>query len=97
MHLRPPASTKAWVYRLAGTAGWSSLPWLHRLTQPTLVIHGDDDPIVPLVNARVIAHRMPDARLEVVEGGGHLLFLDSAAEVLPLVTGFLARTTRPPA
>jgi len=52
---------------------------------------------VPLVNARVIAHRMPDARLEVVEGGGHLLFLDSAADVLPFVTGFLARTTRPPA
>ena len=95
-HLRPPASTKAWLYRLAGTTGWSSLPWLHRLTQPTLIVHGDDDPIVPLVNARLIACRMPDARLEVVEGGGHLLLLDSAADVVPIITGFLTRTTHRP-
>ena len=91
-HLRPPASTKAWVYRLAATTGWSSLPWLHRLTQPTLVVHGDDDPVVPVVNARLIACRVPDARLEVVEGGGHLLLLDSAAEVIPVITDFLTRT-----
>jgi pimeloyl-ACP methyl ester carboxylesterase len=95
-HLRPPASTKAWLYRLAGTTGWSSLPWLHRLTQPTLVVHGDDDPIVPLVNARMIACRVPDARLEVVEGGGHLMLLDSAAEVAPLISAFLTRTTHRP-
>ena len=92
-HLRPPASTKAWLYRLAGTTGWSSLPWLPSVTQPTLIVHGDDDPIVPLVNARLIACRMPDARLEVVEGGGHLLLLDSAADVVPIITGFLTRTT----
>ena len=96
-HLRPPASTKAWLYRLAGTTGWSSLPFLHSVTQPTLVIHGDDDPIVPLVNARLIACRLPDARLEVVEGGGHLLLLDSAAEVAPIIAGFLTRTTHRPA
>lgn len=92
-HLRPPASTKAWLYRLAGTTGWSSLPWLHRLTQPTLVVHGDDDPIVPLVNARLISCRVPDARLEVIAGGGHLLLLDSAAEVVPVISAFLTRTT----
>ena len=92
-HLRPPANTKAWLYRLAGTAGWSSLPWLHNVTQPTLVVHGDDDPVVPLFNARLIACRMPDARLEVVEGGGHLLLLDSAADIAPLIAGFLTRAT----
>jgi len=95
-HLRPPANTRAWLYRLAGTTGWSSLPWLHRLTQPTLVVHGDDDPIVPLINARLIAWRVPDARLEVVAGGGHLLLLDSAADVVPVITAFLTRTTDRP-
>ena len=88
-----PRTRRAWLYRLAGTTGWSSLPWLHRLTQPTLVVHGDDDPIVPLINARLIAWRVPDARLEVVEGGGHLLLLDSAADVVPVITEFLTRTT----
>jgi pimeloyl-ACP methyl ester carboxylesterase len=88
-HLRPPADLKAWVYRLVGTAGWTSAPWLHRLRQRTLVLHGDDDPIVPLVNARLVACLIPDARLHVVKGGGHLLLLDSTADVLPAITGFL--------
>ena len=50
-------------------------------------------PSCPLVNARLIACRVPDARLQVVEGGGHLLLLDSAADVVPLITAFLTRTT----
>lgn len=91
-HMRPPANKKAWLYRLAGTAGWSSLPFLHRLARPTLVIHGDDDPIVPLLNARLIASRVPGARLEVVKGGGHLMLLDSADDVMPRITGFLNPT-----
>ena len=93
-HLRPPADLKAWFYRLAGTVGWSSLPWLHRLPQPTLVVHGDDDPIVPLRQRPRRRLPVPGARLHVVDGGGHLLLLDSAADVLPIITGFL--TTPPP-
>ncbi len=41
----------------------------------------------------MISCRVPDARLEVVEGGGHLLLLDSAAEVAPIISAFLTRTT----
>jgi beta-galactosidase len=73
MNLRPPADLLAWSFRIAGTAGWSSLPWLHRLTHETLVVHGDDDPIVPVLNGRVVACLIPEARLHVVRGGGHLL------------------------
>lgn len=88
-HLRPAADLKSYVYRLVGVAGFTSLPWLHRLPTPTLVVHGDDDPIVPLVNARVVACRVPGARLEVIRGGGHLVLLDSVREVLPTITDFL--------
>jgi pimeloyl-ACP methyl ester carboxylesterase len=88
-HFRPPPHLRAYAFRLAGTTGWTSLPWLRRLRTPTLVVHGDDDPIVPLVNARVLARLIPAARLHVVRGGGHLLLLDSAAEVAPVVTSFL--------
>ena len=40
-----------------------SLPWLHTLEQPALVLAGDDDPILPLVNSLMLAHRIPRARL----------------------------------
>jgi pimeloyl-ACP methyl ester carboxylesterase len=88
-HFRPPTNLKAYVFRLAATAGWTSLPWLRCVQAPTLVVHGDDDPIVPLLNARVLARIIPNSRLHVVAGGGHLLLLDSAAEVLPMITAFL--------
>jgi hypothetical protein len=39
------------------------VPWLRCLRQRTLVLAGDDDPIVPVVNGRIPAHLIPDARI----------------------------------
>ena len=83
-------SVRGYLGQMYAIAGWTSLPWLHRLRQPTLVLAGDDDPIVPLVNGRILAHRIPNARLHVVDGGGHLFLLERPAEMAALVTGFLA-------
>jgi poly(3-hydroxyalkanoate) depolymerase len=85
-----PPSLGGYLGQLYAIAGWTSLPWLHRLRQPTLVMAGDDDPIVPLLNGRILARRIPDARLQVVDGGGHLFLLERPAEMAALVTGFLA-------
>jgi poly(3-hydroxyalkanoate) depolymerase len=83
-------SVRGYLSQLYAITGWTSLPWLHRLTQPTLVLNGDDDPIVPLVNGRILAWRIPDARLHVVRGGGHLFLLERPAEAAQLVADFLA-------
>lgn len=56
---------------------------------PTLVIAGDDDPVTPLVNHRVMAALIPRARLHTVRGGGHLVLLDSADQVGPVIAAFL--------
>jgi poly(3-hydroxyalkanoate) depolymerase len=82
-------STAGYLAQLFAIAGWTSLPWLHRLPQPTLVIAGDDDPIVPPCNARMLHRRIPDSRLHVVPGGGHLFLLERPAEIAALVTEFL--------
>ena len=91
---RPP-STWGYVGQLYAITGWSSLPWLHTLPHPTLVMAGDDDPIVPVVNGHLIAWRIPDARLHVVRGGGHLFVLERPAEIADLVTGFLEAADAP--
>jgi pimeloyl-ACP methyl ester carboxylesterase len=75
---------------LYAITGWTSVPWLHRLPHPTLVLAGDDDPIVPLANGRILDRLIPDARLHVVPGGGHLFLLDRPAEIAAVVTNFLA-------
>jgi pimeloyl-ACP methyl ester carboxylesterase len=41
------------------------------------------------VNHRLMARLIPSARLHTVKGGGHLVLLDSAHEVGPLITAFL--------
>ncbi|HLZ30868.1 MAG TPA: alpha/beta fold hydrolase, partial [Chloroflexota bacterium] len=72
--------------------GWSSLGWLHRLPQPTLVLAGTDDPIVPVANARVMAERIPNARLQLYDDG-HLFLMTRLDEVAPLLSEFLTEVT----
>ena len=80
-----------WGYlgQLFAISGWTSLPWLGSLRQPTLVLAGDDDPIVPLANGRILARCIPHARLHVVRGGGHLFLLERPARIAAVVAGFL--------
>ena len=44
---------------------------------------------MPLGNARLLAARIPDARLHVVKGGGHLFLLDEPENVAPTILDFL--------
>jgi poly(3-hydroxyalkanoate) depolymerase len=81
-------SQRGYYYQLAAAAGWTSLPFLPLLRQPTLILAGDDDPIIPLVNARMMKHLIPGARLHVYHDG-HLGLITRAAELGPLVSEFL--------
>ncbi len=85
-----PPSVSGYLAQMYAVPGWSSLPWLHRLPHPTLVLAGDDDPIIPLVNGRILAARIPNARLHVVQGGGHLFLLEDAEQLADVVADFLA-------
>ncbi len=79
---------RGYYYQLAASSSWSSLPFLPLVRQPTLVVAGDDDPIIPLVNARIMARLIPDARLHVYRGG-HLALVTEADELAPVVERFL--------
>jgi pimeloyl-ACP methyl ester carboxylesterase len=85
---RPPSPLGYWS-QLYAAAGWTSLPWLHRIGQPTLVLAGDRDPLVPMANGRQLAAAIPNARLEVVEGGDHMFLMTEPARSARAVAGFL--------
>jgi poly(3-hydroxyoctanoate) depolymerase len=72
-----------------------SLPWLHELGQPTLVVAGDDDPILPEANALMLARRIPRARLLLAPGEGHLMLLDPDSAAYPLIRSFLSSDDLP--
>jgi pimeloyl-ACP methyl ester carboxylesterase len=54
------------------------------------VLAGDDDPIVPVINGRILPRVIPNTRLEIIHGGGHLFLLERPTEIASLVAEFLS-------
>lgn len=84
----PLASRRGYVLQLLAAAGWTSLPILPLIRQPTLILAGDDDPLIPLANARIMRTLLPHARLHVYHDG-HLGLITRASELAPRVAEFL--------
>jgi pimeloyl-ACP methyl ester carboxylesterase len=83
------ANWRGYLYQLFALWGWTSWHRLHRLHAPTLVLMGADDPIVPPVNGRIVASRLPRATLEIVDCG-HLFMMTRPAETARRVERFMA-------
>jgi len=79
---------RGYYYQLMAGLGWTSLPLLPRLRPPTLILAGDDDPIIPLVNARIMHGLIPGSQLHIYHGG-HLELAADAERLAPAVEAFL--------
>src|ERR1700678_2687693 len=80
---------RGYYYQLMAGVGWTSLPWLPGLRPPTLILAGDDDPIIPLVNARIMHRLIRRSKLHVYRGG-HLELAADAGRLAAEVEAFLA-------
>jgi poly(3-hydroxyalkanoate) depolymerase len=78
-----------YLYQLLAMVGWSSLPWLWKLRQPTLILMGRDDPLVPIVNGRILARLIPNARLEIIDDG-HWFMVTQPRETADRIERFLS-------
>jgi poly(3-hydroxyalkanoate) depolymerase len=83
-------SLRSYTQQVLAMLQFSSLPWLHRVRCPTLVMSGDDDPLIRLINARALAALLPVSRLEVVRGGGHVFMAVRVEDTARIVSEFLA-------
>ena len=64
------------------------MPWLGLLRQPTLVMAATDDPIVPVINGRILAKLIPKARLVTIDDG-HLFLVTRPKHSAQIITDFL--------
>jgi poly(3-hydroxyalkanoate) depolymerase len=80
---------RGYFYQLIACAGWTSLPRLPRMRPPALILAGDDDPIIPLVNARIMHWLIPGSELHVYSGG-HLELAAHPERIVPVLEEFLA-------
>jgi pimeloyl-ACP methyl ester carboxylesterase len=85
---RPPGLS-GYAAQLAAVTGYSTLPGLPFVSAPTLILAGDDDPIISTWNPRLMAKVLRHATLRVIPGAGHLLLIDSPDVVVPLIDDFL--------
>jgi len=83
--LGPP---RGYYYQLMSGFGWTSLPLLPLLRPRTLILAGDDDPVIPLVNARIMHRLIPRSELHIYNGG-HLELVADAERIAPVVDAFL--------
>ena len=81
-------SRRGYLLQLLAGVGWTSLPGLPFVRQPTLILAGTDDPIIPLINARIMVRLLRDARLHTYDDG-HLGLFTEAHELAPVVADFL--------
>ncbi|MEO5362381.1 MAG: alpha/beta hydrolase [Magnetococcus sp. DMHC-8] len=66
----------------------SDIP-LSAITCPTLVLAGDQDRLVPRINAELLAQQLPNAQLAIVPDTDHLFFLEKREEVSQMIARFL--------
>lgn len=78
-----------YYFQVSAVYWWSSLSFLWRIKQPTLVLAGNDDPLIPLINMKVVAAMIPNSELRVFDDG-HLFLLTEPAAI-PIITDFLER------
>jgi pimeloyl-ACP methyl ester carboxylesterase len=84
-----PPSIRGYINQLVSLTGWTSLRMLERIDHPTLVVTGDDDPLVPVSNAVLLAGTLRHARMFVAPGEGHLLLMDRESLAMKPIRGFL--------
>ena len=84
-----PPSPRGYTYQLLAMLGWTSAPALPFMKKQTLIMMGDDDQIVPVVNGKFLASLIPNSDLQIIEGGGHLFLMSHQDESVGAIRDFL--------
>ncbi|TMK42649.1 MAG: alpha/beta fold hydrolase [Actinobacteria bacterium] len=89
-----PVAIPVIMEQMRAISGHDTSQRLGEVRVPTLVIHGTEDRMLPAENARWIASAIPGARLELMDGVGHLFFWERPAQSAALI-GEIAAAAQP--
>jgi poly(3-hydroxyoctanoate) depolymerase len=86
-----PPSRTGYALQLTAVLSYSGFPLLPWITARTLVLAGDDDPIVPTLNQRILSKLLRRSELQLVPRAGHLLLIDTPDVAANTIERFLTR------
>lgn len=80
-----PAAVAVIMAQLQAIGSHDTSRRLGDIEAPTLVIHGDEDEMLPVANGHMVARLIPGSRLEILEGVGHLFFWEQPERSAELI------------
>lgn len=90
VRLRTSLTRKGYMAQLQGIMSWAgSHSRLRSLDVPTLVIHGENDQLIPPENGRILARVIPNAKLVMLPGAGHRFMTDQPEAAGEAILSFL--------
>lgn len=87
-----PPSFTGYFQQIQAASWFSSHAWIGTVRHPALVLGGDSDPLIPVINTRYLGWRLPRGEVRVLSGAGHLMLFDQAPEASEVIRGFLQRS-----
>ena len=89
VHCSCPVTNRGFLSQFAGILLWTSYLRLPRIRVPTLVVHGEQDRLVPPENGKIVASRIPGAKFRLVPEAGHILTTDQPGICQEMILDFL--------
>lgn len=90
LRLRHSPKWRGYLWQLASVIRWSGFPILPNIEHEVLVLAGDDDPLIPVVNAMMLTYALQNGRLLVVRTEGHLMMMDPESRIHPAIREFFS-------
>jgi pimeloyl-ACP methyl ester carboxylesterase len=84
-----PPTLRGYLFQLASAGTFATIAVAPGIRQPTLILAGDDDPIVRTQNQHILHRLLRNSELRILDGQGHLLLLDSPELSGPIISSFL--------
>jgi pimeloyl-ACP methyl ester carboxylesterase len=88
--LEHPVSREGLMRQIGAIGRFSAWDRLHKVKVPTLIVHGDADPLIPHENGVLLSQRIPGAKLRTLPGVGHLVPLEAPTETFRAIAAFFA-------
>lgn len=86
----PVTPMHTYLRQFGAIQGFDSFARLGEIKAPTLIIHGDDDAIVPWKNAEILNQAIRGSRLHIIKYAGHMFFWEAPEESVGVPGDFLA-------